>query len=93
MPRPKKLRRVFFKPEVYYFKPQSVPLRFLEEVILTHDEIEALRLVELEEMSQEKASEIMNISQPTLSRILNSARKKIADAIINGKAIRINTDL
>ncbi len=62
----------------------------LEESVLTLPEFEAIRLIDLNEIPQEQAGKQMNISQPTLSRILKSARKKIADAIINGKAIRIN---
>ena len=64
-------------------------LRELEENILSIDEFEAIRLIDLEEIPQEKASEKMEISQPTLSRILKSARKKISEAIIKGKAIKI----
>ena len=61
----------------------------LTETILTFPELEAIRLIDLEEMEQEKAAKKMKISQPTLSRLLNSARKKIALALINGQAIRI----
>ena len=62
----------------------------LEETVLTLPEFEAIRLVDLNEVSQEKAGKQMQISQSTLSRILFSGRRKIADAIINGKAIKIN---
>jgi uncharacterized protein len=61
----------------------------LKEVILTLEEHEVVRLIDLENIEQSKAGEMMKISQPTLSRILKSARKKIADAIISGKAIKI----
>ncbi len=89
MPRPRICRRVGLEPDVTYFKPAGVPIRQLEEVILAVDEFEAIRLKDLEGLEQGEASKKMNISQPTFFRLLDSARKKIADAIINGKAIRI----
>ena len=61
----------------------------LEETILTMPEFEAIRLIDLKQISQEQAGKQMQISQSTLSRILKTARNKIADAIINGKAIKI----
>jgi predicted DNA-binding protein (UPF0251 family) len=78
-----------FNPRTVYFKPQGIPLRALEEVVLLPDETEALKLHELDGMEQTDAAESMKISQPTFARILGSAYKKVADAIINGKAIRI----
>jgi len=89
MPRPKKPRRVQFSPDVYYFKPRAVPLGVLEEVELNHDEVEALKLHDVDGLEQKEAARKMKISQPTFGRILNGTYKKIADAIINGKAIRI----
>lgn len=89
MPRPKIPRCIRFKPGVYYFKPQGIPLRMLEEVVLFPDEIEALKLYEIDELEQDKAAKKMKISQPTFARILGSARKKIAQAIVKGKAIKI----
>jgi len=89
MSRPRICRRVKFLPETTYFKPAGIPLRELEEVVLTVDEFEAIRLKDMEGLEQEKAAEKMNISQPTFFRLLDSARKKIADAIVNGKAIKI----
>jgi len=89
MPRPRICRRVRFLPGVTYFKPARVPLRHLEETILTVDEFEAIRLKDLEGLDQENAARKMKISQPTFFRLLDSARKKIADALVNGKAIRI----
>ncbi len=89
MPRPFKCRRIFFKPDCRYFKPAGIPLPMLEEVNLTLDELEAVRLADFEEQYQEKAAEIMGISRQTFGNILNSAHKKIADALINGKAIKI----
>ncbi len=90
MPRPKIRRRLRFKPTVYYFKPQGIPLRVLKEVELMPDELEALKLYEVDGLDQKKAAKKMNISQPTFARILDSAVKKIASAVIKGWAIKIN---
>lgn len=89
MPRPKIARFLQFNPSVRYFKPQGIPVRMLEEVCVSADELEALKLYEVDRLEQTKAAEKMNISQPTFARILNSARKKVATAIIKGRAIRI----
>ena len=89
MGRPPRLRRVGFVPQVTYFKPAGVPLRILEEVHLSVEEAEAVRLKDLEGLEQEECAEKMSISRPTLQRLLGSARQKIADALLNGKAIRI----
>lgn len=76
-------------PGITYFKPAGIPLDNLEEVTLSLEEAEALRLKELEGLEQEQGAEEMNVSRPTFQRILASARVKAADAILNGKAIRI----
>lgn len=89
MIRPRKLRKIRFNPEVTYFKPQGIPLRFLEEIDLGRDELEALRLCDLEDLEQIEAAKKMNISQSTLQRILVSARKETVQALIEGKAIKI----
>jgi len=89
MARPIKLRRVLFDPDVVYFKPRAVPLSTLEEVDLNVDELEALRLCDLNDLEQKEAAKKMKISQSTLQRILTSARKKVAEALIKGKAIKI----
>ena len=89
MARPFKCRRVAFMPGVTYFKPAGIPLRALEEIRLTVEEAEAIRLKDLEGLEQEEGAEKMNISRPTFQRVLASARQKIADALLNGKAIRI----
>jgi len=89
MARPIKPRRVQFDPKAVYFKPRALPLSTLEEVELNLDEMEALRLCELEELDQVEAAKEMKISQSTLQRLLSSAHKKITDALINGKAIKI----
>lgn len=64
-------------------------MRSLNEIILNIDEFEAIRLKDLEQLDQKQAAKKMNISQPTFQRLITIARKKLADAIINGKAIRI----
>jgi len=89
MVRPRLCRRVRFNPDITYFKPRGIPLRKLQEVILAIDEFEAVRLKDLEGLEQENCAKKMNISQPTFHRLVLSARKKIAGAIINGKAIKI----
>ncbi len=89
MVRPKLCRRIKFNPNSVYFKPRGVPLTKLKETTILSDEFESVKLVDLMEISQEESARKMQISQPTLSRILKSARKKIADAIINGKAIKL----
>jgi predicted DNA-binding protein (UPF0251 family) len=76
-------------PGVTHFKPAGVPLRSLEEVRITVEEAEALRLKDLEGLEQEQGAKNMNISRPTFQRVLSSARGKIADALLSGKAIRI----
>lgn len=88
--RPIKPRRICFNPDVIYFKPRGIPLKGLEEVELNIDEIEALRLCDLNGLEQIETAKKMNVSRSTIQRIISSARKKIADAIINGKAIKIN---
>jgi predicted DNA-binding protein (UPF0251 family) len=89
MVRPLKPRRVLFDPDVVYFKPRAVPLAILEEVDLSIDELEALRLCDYKNLEQTEAAKKMKISQSTLQRILTSARKKVAEALIKGKAIKI----
>jgi len=90
MVRPIKPRRVQFDPKAIYFKPRAIPLSMLDEVELSLDEIEALRLCDLEGLDQVEAAKKMKISQATLCRILTSARKKVAKALIEGKAIKIS---
>ena len=89
MSRPTKCRRVAFLPNVTYFKPAGIPLRSLEEVQLSIEEAEAIRLKDLKGLEQEECAERMNVSRPTFQRVLASARKKIANALLNGQAIRI----
>jgi len=89
MARPLKPRRVLFDPDVVYFKPRAVPLSLLEEVDLSMDELEALRLCDLKNLEQTEAAKKMKVSQSTLQRILTSARGKVTLALIEGKAIKI----
>lgn len=89
MSRPRKYRRVEYVPDVTYFKPAGAPLRELTEVRLSVEEAEAIRLKDLEGLEQEQGAKKMNISRPTFQRVLASARQKLADVILNGKAIRI----
>lgn len=90
MPRPRICRRVRFNPKITYFKPQGIPMRLLEEVGLSDDELEAIRLHDLGDCNQAKCAQKMGVSASTFQRILASAHKKIAEALIKGKAIRIN---
>lgn len=89
MTRPRLCRRIGFNPKVSYYKPQGVPMRFLEVVELTREEAEALRLKNIKDLDQIDAAKKMNTSQSTFQRILSSAYKKISKAIIGGKAIKI----
>jgi predicted DNA-binding protein (UPF0251 family) len=89
MGRSQNWRRVSFVPEVSYFRPADIPQGILEEVSLTIDEAEAIRLKDLEGLEQEECADSMRVSRPTFGRILTSARRKLADALLTGKAIRI----
>jgi predicted DNA-binding protein (UPF0251 family) len=89
MVRPIKPRRILFNPNVTYFKPRAIPLSMLEEVGLGVDELESIRLCDFKGLDQTKAAKKMKISQSTLGRILTSARRKIAKALVEGKAIKI----
>lgn len=89
MSRPPKHRWVENIPSITYFKPAGIPLKHLLEINLTVDEVEAIRLKDLEGLEQEECAEKMGISRPTFHRIINNARNKIAHALIQGKAIRI----
>ncbi len=92
MPRNKKHRTVRCNPSAYYYKPQSIPLSALEEVILEIDELESLRLADYLAHSHEQAAAKMKISRATFGRIVESARNKVVDAILNGKAIKIGNE-
>jgi len=90
MVRPIKPRIIKCNPKSVYFKPRAIPLSLLEEVELSLDEVEALRLCDLKNLDQIEAAKQMKISQSTLQRVLASAHQKIAEALIEGKAIKIN---
>jgi len=83
------MRHVSSRPPADFFKPVGVPCHALEVVTLTLDEVEALRLADLEGLYQEQASAQMKISRQTFARIIEEARKKTADALIHGKALRL----
>jgi uncharacterized protein len=90
MPRPRKCRWIGCKPNSYYFKPRGIPMMLLEEINLTLDEFEAIRLADLDGLYQEEASQKMKISRPTFTRLIESAHKKIAEAIVKAKALKID---
>ena len=89
MARPLKIRRISCNLEANYYKPRGIPVRELEEVVLTEDELEAIRLADLEDLYHEKAANEMRISRQTFGNIIRAAHKKIASALMHGKALRI----
>jgi len=89
MPRPFCRRRVAGSPAAAIFKPIGIPVRELEEVVLTLDEFEALRLADLEGRYQEEAAGMMRVSRSTFSRVVEAAHRKVADALVHGKALRM----
>ncbi|MBU0624720.1 DUF134 domain-containing protein [Patescibacteria group bacterium] len=89
MPRPRLHRRIRFDPSATYFKPQGIPMRLLEVVNLSREELEAFRLKHVEDLDQISCAKKMQTSQSTFQRILSSAGKKIAEALVRGKAIKI----
>lgn len=90
MARPTKFRRVEFFPENNYFVPWGKPKCEIEETILKVEELEAMRLKDIEELNQEECAEKMQVSRQTFQNIIDSARKKTAIALTEGKAIRIS---
>lgn len=91
MARPKRCLcpEIKFEPNIVYFKPQGVPMRNLKVIELSLEEIESFRLRHVDDLEQQASAEQMQISQSTYQRLLYSAYKKIAEALINGKAIKI----
>lgn len=89
MPRPRKRRRIWHEPKPAIFKPVGVPLGQLKSITMLHDELEALRLVDLEGRYQEDAARQMNVSRSTLQRIVNEARFKVAQALTEGAALYV----
>lgn len=90
MSRPRKRRRVRFVPDIKYFVPYQIPENLVKENILKIEELEALRLRDIEGLDQENCAIKMNVSRQTYQRILSEARRKIVDSLVNGKAIRID---
>jgi len=90
MTRPRSCKIIDFNPRVKYFKPQGIPMKRLEVVYLIIEEMEALRLKNIEKLDQIEIAKKMKTSQSTIQRLLSSAYEKITDALINGKAIRIS---
>ena len=89
MVRPRNCRRVGSMPQSRYFTPRGIPLSELEEVILAVDEFEAIRLADLEGLYQQQAAEKMNVSRQTFGRIIESAHRKVSEALVQGKALKI----
>lgn len=90
MPRPTKFRNVEFFPEDTYFVPLGKPKCEIEEIVLKVEELEAMRLKDIEDLNQEECAERMQVSRQTFQNIIDSARKKIAIALTEGKAINIS---
>ena len=93
MSRPKKCRCINCVPDTLYFKPRGIPLCDLEEVYLNLDELETLHLADYEGLYHEEAAKRMNISRATFGRILDGARHKVAEAIVKGKALKIEPNI
>lgn len=91
MARPPKHRCVSCEPVSDYFKPRGVPMHALDEIHLELDELEALRLADLGGLYQSDVALQMGVSRQTVGNILERAHRKIADALLNGKALRIHT--
>jgi predicted DNA-binding protein (UPF0251 family) len=89
MGRPKKCRWVETEPGVTFFKPRGIPLRSLQQIVITVDELEAMRLADFLEMTQEEVAQRMQVSRPTVTRMLSRAHRAVAEALVQGKAICI----
>ena len=89
MSRPIKKRTVQEPPKIQGMKPIGVPVSFLDKVILSIDEYEAIRLADYEGLEHQKAAEIMNISRPTFTRLIEKARGKLAESIVAVKELII----
>jgi predicted DNA-binding protein (UPF0251 family) len=89
MGRPKKCRWVETEPGVTFFKPRGIPLRALQQMVITVDELEAMRLADYLEMTQEEVAQRMQVSRPTVTRMLSRAHRAVAEALVHGKAICI----
>lgn len=89
MARPCKCRTIDVNPATTYFKPRGIPMSTLEEITLQLDELEALRLADLEGLYQADAAQRMGISRQTFANIITRSRNKVAQALIHGKALKI----
>ncbi|MBE7556223.1 MAG: DUF134 domain-containing protein [Anaerolineales bacterium] len=89
MPRPRKWRRLHREPQPAIFKPVGLPLETLEQVVLLHEELEALRLADLEGQHQAEAAAQMSVSRSTFQRLVTEARRKVTLALVNGAALHI----
>lgn len=89
MARPVKNRKVFDPPKMHGFKPFGIASCNSENVIIQFDEYESLKLLNYDNLSQDEAAEKMNVSRPTLTRIYNSALKKLTQAFVEGTTIYI----
>jgi predicted DNA-binding protein (UPF0251 family) len=89
MPRPRKHRRLMHEPQAAVYKPVGVPLKVLDCTVLLHEELEALRLADLEGYYQEEAAEQMGVSRSTFQRIVTEARRKVAQALVEGNALQV----
>lgn len=89
MARPNKPRRICEMPEYQMFGPKGRRANTLDKIVLLIDEYEVFRLIDSENMTQEEAASRMEVARTTVQRIYNNARKKIADAIVNGKILMI----
>jgi len=89
MPRPCHCRRVSALPKNSCFKPAGIPLHELEEVVLSLDGLEALRLADFEDLNMDEAAARMGVSRHTFGRLLRRARRGVAQALVLGQALRI----
>ena len=87
MPRPAKPRNICEMPKYYVFGPKGERMNKLNQVELTVDELETIRLIDREGYTQEEAASQMNVARTTIQRIYNIARKKVADMLINGSVL------
>lgn len=90
--KPRKCTCPFKDYEGRAFKPVGIPMSDLEKLTIFHDELEAMRLCDMENLTQEEAGKRMGISRGTVQRLLTSARKKLAEAIVGSKAILFEKD-
>jgi uncharacterized protein len=89
MSRPRCCRWIAGRPIATVFHPAGISVRVLDEIVLTLDEFEAIRLADLEGLYQEQAAERMIVSRPTFGRILAAAHRKVAEALAHGKTLKI----